>query len=490
MATTFTSTDIDNARRPNYGGTLFLSYARADDEKPPFDDVTQGWVTFFWTQLRWELTNAGLHEAKLWLDRYEIDPAEDFTAKIETALREARLLLLILSLNWIQRAYCINELERFVTEDPSRLDNIVLVKKQETREVPELLRNREGYRFFTAEPSGRIREFYWRGLKDQAAYFDTLKRVADRIVDRLMARPHVTRAINQEKVERKKRTIFLAAPSDELRDAWQRLANDLDGAGFATVPVGGRLPDKASDAETGIRTALATAEISVHLLGESEGATPDGGSETYARLQLRLAREHGDAGPGFERILWAPKWLPGPQADKRDPFEVVDRFGPLGDGEHVFAEDVTNLSQWLRRRLDPPDPQPAMLLLVATATDADSGLATTLASRLQSDQTSILPPYFAGDPVPRLAEGTTTVVLVLWGGATQNEVEALLANLSSIASRTVVLRLPGGDTAGKARFYKAGVEIEPVSELPPTRGAAHDLLARLEVLKSATGQRA
>jgi len=462
----------------------------ADDEKPPFDDATEGWVTFFWRQLRWKLTNAGLHEAKLWLDRYEIDPAEDFTTKIEMAIREARLLLPILSLNWIQRAYCINELERFVAGDTSRREDIVLVKKQETSDVPELLKNLEGYRFFASEPSGKIRDFYWRGLKDQAAYFDTLKSIAHRIADRLIDRPRSALATTQQTVKRNNRVIFLAAPSDDLRDAWQRLANDLDGAGFTVLPVDGRLPDTATNAEARIRTALGTAEISVHFLGESEGATPNGGGETYTRLQLRLARENAAARLCFDRILWAPKWLPGGQADKRDPFEVVDRFGPLCDGEHVFAEEVTNLSQWLRGRLDPPDPQSVTQLLVAAAIDADSGLATTLASRLQSDQTSILSPYFCGDPLPGLAEGTTTVVLIPWGDATRNEVEALLADLSAIASRTVLLRLPGGDTTAKAPFFKTGVDIEPVTELPPTRGAAHDLLTRLEVLKSATGQRA
>ena len=84
-----------------YGATVFISYARADDVKPPFDKATKGWVTFFWHQLRWELTNAGLPEAKLWLDRYEIEPAEEFTEKIRAALQQARLLVPILSANWM-----------------------------------------------------------------------------------------------------------------------------------------------------------------------------------------------------------------------------------------------------------------------------------------------------------------------------------------------------------------------------------------------------
>ena len=54
----------------------------------------------------------------------------------------------------------------------------------------------------------------------------------------------------------------------------------------------------------------------------------------------------------FPRILWAPKWLTDRTKGKRDPFEVVQRFGGLGPGEEVYAEEVTDLSQWLRGRLD------------------------------------------------------------------------------------------------------------------------------------------
>jgi hypothetical protein len=43
---------------------------------------------------------------------------------------------------------------------------------------------------------------------------------------------------------------------------------------------------------------------------------------------------------------------PDRSKDKRDPFEVVQRFGGLHPGEEVYAEEVTDLSQWLRGRLD------------------------------------------------------------------------------------------------------------------------------------------
>ena len=47
------------SRPPDREGIVFISYTRADDQKPPYDDATQGWVRFFWDQLRWELTDRG-----------------------------------------------------------------------------------------------------------------------------------------------------------------------------------------------------------------------------------------------------------------------------------------------------------------------------------------------------------------------------------------------------------------------------------------------
>jgi hypothetical protein len=39
------------------------------------------------------------------LDRYEIDPTEDFTKKIEAALQKAKLVIMILSPNWARRSH-------------------------------------------------------------------------------------------------------------------------------------------------------------------------------------------------------------------------------------------------------------------------------------------------------------------------------------------------------------------------------------------------
>jgi hypothetical protein len=45
---------------PTYDGSVFISYARSDDEKFPLDPNAAGWVSFFWDLLRFALTDAGL----------------------------------------------------------------------------------------------------------------------------------------------------------------------------------------------------------------------------------------------------------------------------------------------------------------------------------------------------------------------------------------------------------------------------------------------
>ena len=468
---------------PSYGGTVFISYARADDEKPPFDDTAQGWVEFFWQQLRWELTNSGLNQAELWLDRYDIEPAENFTQKIEAALKQSKLIIPILSPNWVTRPWCLKELERFL-ELGNGLDSIVLVKKREPPEsdVPVSLRNREGYKFFTKEPEGRVREFYWRGLKDKDAYFDVLRRIAEWVSAKMMIN---ARAVKPTRPTTG-RTIYVAEPADELRDAWQRLANDLTGAGHIVVPAGQRLPDNAAQADELIRAALRRSEMSVHLLGESEGVRSEGSNEGIVRRQLRLAREHAGAVAAFPRILWAPKWLQEHKNAKRDPFEVVQRFGTTSAGEEVYAEEVTDLSQWLRGRLNqtkPERPHPTQTLLVAGASTDDDDLVSTLANRLQSEKIRIKA-LFAGDPMTPVDATSPAAAIVPWGKANRASIDALLSSLSARTPRLVVLRLPGGDEAAKRRFFREGTYSEVLDAVPPDRETAHELLVQIGIVRS------
>lgn len=473
---------------PNHGGTIFISYARADDEPFPLDPSAPGWVTFFREMLRYGLADAGLHQVEPWLDRYQIEPAESFTENIEAALKKARLIMPILSPNWVQRPWCRRELERFCelqAHDPGANDNIALVYKKlpPPTDVPQPLQNREGYRFFARHPiSGTVRDYYyWGGLKDREAYCYELKRLVDWIYKKLTTHaPQPAVPL----VPSNGRALFVAVAADELRDARQRLVNDLTGAGFTVLPADDRLPDTAVAAEAAVREALAAAELAVHLLGEANGFTPGGGQEPILSLQLRLARERAAQG-GLRQILWAPKWLPGRPHTRRDPFAVVAQYGERRAGEEVYAEEITDLSQWLRSRLYQPEAKPPERgprhMLVAGASAADDDLVSTLAGRLQGKDLQVQA-LFAGDLLPVIESAAAFSVLVPWGEAARADLDALFATLTPLAPITV-LRLPGGDETAKKRFFAQNVYMENLKELPANRKAARELLVHLAILE-------
>jgi TIR domain len=464
---------------PEFGGTVFISYARADDVKPPFEETVEGWVKFFWEQLRWELTDRGVHQAKLWLDRYEIEPAEDFTRKIEETLKKARLIIPIISPNWVQRPWCRQELDRFVELWPQYAeDGIIPVFKIELPQahLPSTLRNREGYKFYTKDTTGGIREFYWRGLRDRDSYLELVKKIAVWIAGRLIG--HVPAPAKSASVPNGK-IVYLAVSSDELRDAWQRIANDLAGSGYVVLP-SGPLPEAALETEAGVRDALAKAALSVHFLGDSDGAKPDGGTEGIVPLQLRLAREVGASAP-TPRVLWAPKWLPGNRDKKRDPFEVLTRFGGLMPGEEIYAEEATNLSQMLRARLAPTT-QGAPVFVIAAAAAEDDGLVSVLSNRLQSDEITVKP-RFAHEVDTFDSFGHATVMILLWGMASRASVDTLLDALAPSHAKVTVLCLSGGDDLAKQRFFREGIYVEQLPEIPPTRKSARELLVQLEIVR-------
>jgi hypothetical protein len=464
---------------PAYGGTVFISYARDDNDAPPLKDAPKGWVSFFWEQLRWALTDAGMPQAKLWVDRYQIEPTEVFTQKIEDALKQACLIIPILSSNWVQRDWCRKELSRFV--ELRGREDIVLIKKNEPpdADVPEPLRNREGYKFFTQDPAGKVRDFYWADLRDQVAYYDVLKRITDWIVARLKVKPRT----KPTKPTSNGRVVYLAAPADELRDAWQRVANDLEGSGYMVLPPEGRLPDTAAEAEAAIRNYLAKAVLSVHFLGDSEGGNPGGSDETVVRLQLRIARQQPGPNGQIARLLWAPKWLPERRERKRDPFEVLKRYGGLSPGEEVYAEEATDLSKWLRTKLDPPKPVAAAAvqrLLIAGAMPNDDDLVARLANLVQSDEINVKA-LFAGEAAAVCNLAPPTCVITLWGNASGPAIATLLDSVEPFGRR-FILCLPGGDEAAKRRFFREGIYLEKLDALPTDRKTATQLLVRLEIL--------
>src|SRR3954471_9076317 len=90
-----------------------LRYRHPQYQTPLDAPGAKGWIDVFIEQLRYELDVLGLPEALLWRDANKIAEVERFAPKIDTGLREARLLLAVLSRNYVKRPYCLHELKSF-----------------------------------------------------------------------------------------------------------------------------------------------------------------------------------------------------------------------------------------------------------------------------------------------------------------------------------------------------------------------------------------
>jgi hypothetical protein len=348
---------------------VFISYARDDDSVPPGRGEAKGFVTFLDEQLRSELIRLGTPRPTLWRDKRRIDAAGQFDPLITAAINESALLMVVLSRNWIDRPWCLRELElfraRWPTDEAAR-QHIVVVAMNQVRDdlVPELLRGQTGFRFYDLDrenEAGQEDDFFARGRILDPRYescVDAVARYVWRTAARLEtpdAEPKILDDVRLPVVRgaAKGRTIFLAKPAADLGLAYDRLVQDLVGAGYSIVPAPTDEIPKDSSATDFINTALSEAELSVHLIGDKLGYAPEEVAPIVP-LQLACARQRPvPPGSKFRRILWAPRFVAEGKADavERDPQAVAaERDRPV-DSDTVVGDNLSAFAEFLLQHL-------------------------------------------------------------------------------------------------------------------------------------------
>jgi hypothetical protein len=156
------------------------------------------------------------------------------------------------------------------------------------------------------------------------------------------------------------RVVFVAKPAPDMLEDYRRMVAELRGHGYRVVPS----PDTnfsvwdEEETRSAVASALAKAELSIHLLGDRPG------KQALVSMQLEAAAEKAQTAtaeesrtkPGFERLIWAPAVLLVPadeaQRVRRDPFEVLDQFGQWVESDQLFSDTYAKFRQEVLQRLE------------------------------------------------------------------------------------------------------------------------------------------
>jgi len=362
---------------------IFLSYAHNDDLPPPDDMSRKGFVSALYGELSYHFRVVGGATPKIWRDTRGIDAAQQFDGKIEQAINDSSLLMVVLSPNWMFSDYCRRELaaftERWKSDVSGLRERIIVVLKRHVDDDarPEIMQRQTGFRFYTLDEGNEVeteREFFVRGRAVDDRYHIEAERLGTVLVRRARQLAHRGDRITGKdepapvpaSARRPGKTVFLAKPAADMRPAYNRLVNEIQGLGFDIVPdVARDIPNDAT-AVAYLDAALAEADVSIHLLGDKMGFAPEE-EAPILQLQLRRAAVRAQSTDAqrktrFQRLIWAPKIVPSPAneaTETRKPLDVVARFDTLlpvdaieGDTISTFVEFV---GQRLQRLATPPE---------------------------------------------------------------------------------------------------------------------------------------
>jgi hypothetical protein len=495
---------------------IFLSYARDDDLLPPnlpSGKQASGFITALHNQLLYEFCNLGGGRPELWRDIHGIDRADQFANVIETQIEQSDLLLVVLSRNWIKREWCQRELEAFQRRWGAQArQRMVVVSKRlvPLDQRPPLLQGQEGYDFFFLEPRaapGEEHQYFDRGVVIDDRYYDQVTALARYLSSFDDRRSKMRMAPDTPSpAPAHARTIYVAKPAADMRAAYGRIVEELEGRHFIVMPgIHSEIPHDHT-ATTFIDAALADADLAVHLLGEKVGYAPED-AEPIAKLQLaraalRAGAPHDDKmRPQFHRVIWAPRVLTeGGTAEERDSTAILGKFDQHLPSDKIVGENLSKFVDFLIQRLDdqivvqtvPPLPsdQETNSSVYVYHRPEDQDYALELAKLLQSDCIEPRLPALEGDPVELAAlhreelRNCTSVVLC-WANASEVWVKATSRELAKwrdlgrsekFACRAVVALPPPGQRKLVLSNFPPRNEIDVVLDLTGSETINRDVL--------------
>ena len=345
---------------------IFISYTHKDNLS--LTDEELGWVDRFHRAIQVRLTQLLGRESAVFYDSAVMSGSDRLTPKIQSEVRDSKVLVSIVSPGYLRSDWCNAELELFANasghddasnaklDTKSRIIKVVklpvepALEKSAKVDLSDVL----GHEFYQmdkrgipcevdAEPPDH-REFVRR--VNELAY--DIRNMLSMLGDEEGARP--------DPVAPSGRVVYLAeTTSDQAEDA-ERLRRALQQYGHTVLPQTRYFygPDYAQNVEADV----AKADVSVHLVGSSYGAVPERQHKSVVALQYdiagaEIARRTEQKKPALKRFAWSP---PGIATDEPLQEEFIAR---LRDEATLLETPFETLKTSVQQALEVPRAVPA-----------------------------------------------------------------------------------------------------------------------------------
>lgn len=389
---------------------IFISYAHIDDT--PIMEGESGWVTEFHKSLDALIKQILGDEPKIWRDP-KLQGNDYFSDTLVDALPRAALLVSIISPRYVKSQWCIKELERFSSgaeksggiriSDKSRIFKVMkTLVPQENHPAP--LDKLLGYEFFQVDSAtGRPVEFRTEfGPEAKRNYLVRLYDLAYEITELLKQLQHSNNESLQPNIPPATQPVFLAETTSDLREERERVKSELRQLGYPILP-DRPLPLDVQGLHETLETDMRCCILSIHIVGENSGFTPEGERRSVIRLQNDIAAGCSKE-RGLRRLIWmVPDLMPNNERQQK-LLHFLENDPETQRGADVLRTSLEELKTIVQDRLkgamEPAqkttiDEELTRIYLICDQCDIDA--ATALYDYLYDHGFEVILPVFEGD---------------------------------------------------------------------------------------------
>jgi hypothetical protein len=326
---------------------VFISYAHRDNTVPEGAASRLGWVTTLAANL-----NAGpnTRDKRIFID-HQLKPGDPFADDLLVKVANSRVLVLLLSQNYVESTWCGKEVEHFVrthAADPDKPRDVYVVELlpfEELTNVPPVIhslrKNLNASKFWrkaidrsAIELSGYPSPTQ-TSPDAQAHYFTAIRELQDPIDRRLRqppdarpvagstsvadaAVPTAAPGMAPEATRPLLGTVWLADVPDDLDTARNKVRDGLKAEGIAVVPEGDYRGLGHAEFRKAAADDLARCDLFVQLLSTTAGRQDADFPAPRPQLQYQVALAAG------KPIMQWTKQMPAPDDD-----DIDDRHAEL-----------------------------------------------------------------------------------------------------------------------------------------------------------------